>query len=308
VSTDHPGLPFVQAKFYGRGRPDGPPLWIVMHDMEASEYSGRAESTAAYFANPGDGRVVSSHYCVDDDSVVQCVALADVAYTVGNRPGNNRGINWELAGFARQTRDEWLDPFGRAMFARMAPYVRADATRYSIPLERRSVAELQAKRKGITSHNDLRLAFGVTDHTDPGPAFPWDYLIALLNGATEEDDVKQMLVRFADADDPNQVWLCDGMLRRKVEPEWVDDASIPGPGNGPITNAQAHQALLLGNLSNNGGVFTSIGDPDVWGVEYPQPIVLDDATMARLLAGTAAAAERGAEQAIDGATIQVGEG
>ena len=93
---------------------------------------------------------------------------------------------------------------------------------------------------------------------------------AILTGNGQgDDDMAQMLVRFSDADDPAQVWLCDGMLRRKVKPEWVDDASIPGPGNGPITNAQAHQALLLGNLSNQGGVFTSVGDPDVWGVEYP---------------------------------------
>ena len=73
--------------------------------MEASEYSGRAESTAMYFHDVPDDRRVSSHYCVDNDSVIQCVKLRDSAWTVGNRPGNNRGINWELSGFARQTRE-----------------------------------------------------------------------------------------------------------------------------------------------------------------------------------------------------------
>ena len=184
ASPDHPELTFVQASGYTRGRPDGPPLWIVIHDMEAGESSLRAESTAAYFATGAGGRAVSSHYCVDDDSVIQCVRLADSAWTVGNRPGNNRGINWELSGFARQTRAEWLDPFGLAMFAQMAPIVRADAAEYGIPLERRSVAELRALRPGVTSHNDLRLAFGVTTHTDPGPAFPWDVWLQMM-----EDDV-----------------------------------------------------------------------------------------------------------------------
>jgi len=181
-SQDHPELAFVQAKGYTPGRPDGPPIWVVIHDMEASETPTRAESTAVYFSNPPDGRNVSSHYCWDSDSGVQCVRLRDSAWTVGNRPGNNRGINHELAGFANQTREQWLDPYGRAMLARIAPIVQADAAKYGIPLERRTVAELQAWQPGITSHNDLRLAFGGTTHTDPGGQFPWDYFIDLLNG------------------------------------------------------------------------------------------------------------------------------
>lgn len=70
----------------------------------------------------------------------------------------------------------------------------------------------------------------------------------------------QMLVRGFDPD-PEQVWLVDGMHRRKVKAEWI------GNGTGPITNAQVHQAALLGNLAHNGEVFTSGGDPDVWGKE-----------------------------------------
>src|SRR5574338_775805 len=149
-SPDHPSLDFVQAKEFGVGRAGESILWIVVHDMEAGESSDRAESTANYFATLPDGRVVSSHYTVDNNSVIQCVALKDTAYTVGNTPGNRRGINWELAGFARQTREEWLDSFGLAMFAQMAPIVRADAAVYNIPLQRRTVYELKAFRPGIT--------------------------------------------------------------------------------------------------------------------------------------------------------------
>lgn len=182
-SPDHPQLQFVQAKGYTRGRPDGPPLWVVVHDMEATETENRAEATAAYFANPGDGRNVSSHYCADSNSVVQCVLLRDVAWTVGNRPGNNRGINWELAGFAAQTRAQWLDPFGVAMFAQIVPIMLADMATYGIPALRCTIDDLKARRKGITSHNDLRIAFAGTTHTDPGSNFPWDYFMGLLNGA-----------------------------------------------------------------------------------------------------------------------------
>ncbi len=187
TSNDHPGLPFVQARGFTHGRSDGPPLWIVVHDMEAGESSGRAEATAAYFANPGDGREVSSHYTADSDSVVQCVDLDDTAWTVGSREGNGRGINWEFSGFDRQTRSEWLDPFGLAMFYTAAPLIRADAARFHIPLTRRTVAELRAMKPGITSHNDLREAFGGTTHTDPGPTFPWDVFLKIINGEGDDD-------------------------------------------------------------------------------------------------------------------------
>src|SRR5688572_25504039 len=132
TSPDHPSLQFVQASGYTPGRPDGPPLWIVIHDMEAHETSTTAEGTAQYFATGAGGRSVSSHYTVDNNSVVHCVRLADVAWTVGNRPGNNRGINWELSGFASQSREQWLDPFGVAMVGQMAPIVQADSKRFGI--------------------------------------------------------------------------------------------------------------------------------------------------------------------------------
>jgi N-acetyl-anhydromuramyl-L-alanine amidase AmpD len=207
-SPDHPELNFVQAAGYSKGRPDGPPLWIVIHDMEAGESSDRAESTAVYFASGAGGRQVSSHYCADNNSIIQCVKLADVAWTVGNRPGNNRGINWELAGFARQTRAEWLDPFGRAMLGRMAPYVVADAAKYGIPIRRCTVDDLKAFRPGITSHNDLRLAFGVTTHTDPGPNFPWDVFMAYLEEAqmpiTRDDATLIISTNSAPRDRPSR--------------------------------------------------------------------------------------------------------
>jgi N-acetylmuramoyl-L-alanine amidase-like protein len=207
-SPDHPELLYVQASGYTLGRPDGPPLWIVVHDMEADETPNTAESTANYFATGAGGRDVSSHYTADSDSVVQCVRLADTAWTVGNWQGNNLGINWELAGFASQTREQWLDEFGLAMFAKMAPIVRSDADRFGIPLVRCSINDLKAFRKGVTSHNDLGVAFGGTDHTDPGPNFPWDEFLAIMNGddVALTDDEHRML---ANLDRQATAWFYD---------------------------------------------------------------------------------------------------
>jgi len=215
ASPDHPELAFVQAKTYAKGRPDGHPLWIVVHDMEASETSTRAENTAQYFATLPDGRSVSSHYCADSDSVVQCVRLADTAYTVGNRPGNYRGINWEFSGFASQTREQWLDPFGVAMFDQAAPIIRSDAQRYGIPLVHRTVAELRSYIPGVASHHDLGLAFGGTTHTDPGPNFPWDYFMDLINQADdgEVEDMARLTFFLADG----TYWRSNGTTIRQIK-------------------------------------------------------------------------------------------
>lgn len=187
TSNDYPGLRFIQAAGYTPGRRLGPPLWIVWHTMEASEFSGRALSTALYFADPGDGRQVSAHWCADDVEVIQCVDEDDTAWTVGNVPGNYRGLNMELSGRARQTRAEWLDPFGRQMFARCAPVVAHSMKRWGIPNAWRSQADLRDMRPGHTTHYDLGVVFGGTDHTDPGPAFPRDHVLAVVDQALEGD-------------------------------------------------------------------------------------------------------------------------
>jgi hypothetical protein len=252
---DHPEIAFVQASGFTRGRPDGPPLWIVVHDMEADELPTTAENTAAYFAGGAGGRDVSSHYCADSDSVVQCVLLADTAWTVGNRPGNNRGINWELAGYASQTREQWLDPFGLAMFARMAPIVRADAAAYGIPLERRTVEELRTFKAGVTSHNDLRLAFGVTDHTDPGPNFPWDVFLEIMNGDEMSAESEMWtynavaivtgIAEGADTVTNRYAWTGDGHqlgdeFTKSLAPYWARLAEM---GGGAPSQEQVNAAL-----------------------------------------------------------------
>jgi hypothetical protein len=179
-------------------------------------------STSTFFAEG-----IASHNCVDDNSVVQCVALRDTAHTTGDNPGNPRGINWELAGFARQTRAEWLDAFGLAMFAQMASIVRADAARFGIPLERRTIAELKAFKPGITSHDDIGEAFGGTTHTDPGPAFPWDEFLEIMRGGDDMPDVSYQ-IESADPDHHGDVYVSNRIHRR---------GPLRNPGNiqGPAT-------------------------------------------------------------------------
>lgn len=242
ASPDHPELSFVEAAGYSHGRPDGPPLWLVIHTMEAQEASTTAENTANYFANPSDGRQVSAHYCCDNNSIVQCVLLKDVAWTVGNTPGNNRGINYEFAGFASQTGAQWGDAYTQAMLKRVVPYFQADGERYGIPMQRCSVNDLKAFKKGVTSHNDLRLAFGVTTHTDPGPNFPWTWFIDLLNGEVADVADAWYSIQSADPAWHNKSFVSNRIHRRLVRSSSTTLSSTTAGATKVILNDQGMEA------------------------------------------------------------------
>src|SRR5690606_20584217 len=56
-----------------------------------------------------------------------------------------------------------------------------DMAAHGITPRRLTIAEMKAGRlSGVITHNDMRLAWGGTDHTDPGPNFPMNHLLALL--------------------------------------------------------------------------------------------------------------------------------
>lgn len=275
TSNDHPGLPFVQAQGYTKGRPDGPALWIVWHSMEATEWSGRAESTAAYFANPPDGRSVSAHHCGDNDSVIQCVDEDDSAWTVGNRPGNYRGVNVELAGYARQTRAEWLDSFGVAMFGRLAPIVAASMTRWRIPNRWCTVDDLKAHRPGHTTHNDLRVAFGGTTHTDPGAGFPHDHVLRVVGAALTGAPMPKLII-VTDEQPADKVCVTDYATRRWLTQRQLEkvmaDTGLPFPGaDDRFTSADADDLY--------GPDITTLGKP-IW-VPHTHELVTGPAVAAR---------------------------
>lgn len=206
LSNDLPGMPFIRAKGYTPGRPDGPPLWIVWHTMEVDELPDRAEWTARYFANPGDGRDVSSNWCIDNNSAVQTVDEDDSAWTVGNRPGNYRGVNLELAGRANQIRGQWLDAYGVGLFAQAAKVAANAMHRWGIPNRWCSLDDLRARRRGHTTHRDLGAVFGGSDHTDPGPNFPRDYVLHVVQAELQPTPPPPPPTEQEDDMTPYQAW------------------------------------------------------------------------------------------------------
>lgn len=172
---------FMQAKNFTRANRQDVRM-IVLHSMEAAEASTTAENVARWFAGASAPRA-SAHYCVDADSVVQCVREEDVAW---HAPGaNSTGIGIEHAGYARQTRAQWLDDYSSAMLTLSARLVADICRRWAIDPVFVGTDALKRGERGITTHDAVSKAFGKSDHWDPGKGFPMDWYlgrVAMLLG------------------------------------------------------------------------------------------------------------------------------
>ncbi|MFE0648541.1 N-acetylmuramoyl-L-alanine amidase [Streptomyces sp. NPDC059534] len=171
-------MDFVQARWFGPGR-TVPIRVIVVHDMEAPEGPKTAENVARWFSTLPASSKASAHVCVDNDSAVRCVADGDRAW---HAPGaNSDGLGIELAGYARQSRAEWLDQYSKGVLEQAARVVAGWCEKHKVPAVKLTAAELKAGKRGIVGHRDVSAAYGQTDHSDPGPNFPWDYFLARVN-------------------------------------------------------------------------------------------------------------------------------
>lgn len=171
--------PLVRAKWFTPVNPHlSPPRAvrvIVIHDMEFPERMDTAEVIARDFATRGADSKASAHICVDADSIIQCVLDRDVAYAA---PGaNNDGIHIELAGYGKQTREQWLDAYGVRLLDNGADAASQYCLKFGIPPDQLTDDALRAGAKGIVGHDQVSRVYQRSDHTDPGPNFPWDYFI-----------------------------------------------------------------------------------------------------------------------------------
>jgi N-acetyl-anhydromuramyl-L-alanine amidase AmpD len=169
-------IPFVQARNFTRGRSNAIDV-LVIHTMESPEKPDTAESVAYWFAG-ATAPQASAHYCIDANSVVQCVRDEDVAW---HAPGaNHNGIGFEHAGKAAQTGNEWNDEYSTSMLDRSAQLVAEKAKEHHIPVVWLQAADLRAGKRGITGHKQVSDAFKLSDHHDPGAAFPVQSYLALV--------------------------------------------------------------------------------------------------------------------------------
>lgn len=166
-------IPFKQARHY-RPMPVGRDVrWIVIHSAEIGESLSGAEALMNVCA--AQERVASWHYAVDADTITQSVHERDMAF---HAPGaNTKSVGIELSGRARQTAEEWQDAYSLRMLELVAWLVAGIARRHEVPLKFVGAAELLADVPGITTHNQVSKAWKKSDHWDPGPHFPMEWLL-----------------------------------------------------------------------------------------------------------------------------------
>jgi N-acetyl-anhydromuramyl-L-alanine amidase AmpD len=176
--------PFVPARHFTKSGREEVDL-VVVHTMEAPEKGKTAENVASWFAG-SNAPQASAHYCVDADTIVQCVRDEDVAW---HAPGaNHDGIGIEHAGYARQSQEDWSDDYSTRMLERSAALAADLCERYRIPPVWLHPADLLAGRRGITSHANVSQAFKRSDHHDPGTSFPIQRYLRLVQQRLKDGD------------------------------------------------------------------------------------------------------------------------
>jgi hypothetical protein len=149
---------------------------VVIHTAEGAR---TAAELGAYFAKASVQ--ASSHVGIDDGAIEQYVDYGQEAWTV--RSGNPISDNAELCGFAAWTRDQWLTQH-QGMLRLAATWIRDRCTAHGIPIRKLTPAQVAAGQAGVCGHVDWTLGMHDGTHTDPGPGFPWDVVIAMATGTT----------------------------------------------------------------------------------------------------------------------------
>lgn len=176
-------MAYVTPRNFYRGRKAKLRL-IVMHTMESPEHDDTAENVAAWFAG-ANAPLASAHACVDNNSVVLCLPPSDTAWAA---PGANAdGYQIEQAGRAAQGIAGWADAYSQSMLRLSAAHARSIAQAAGIPLVHLTDAQLAAGAAGFVGHDQVSRVYKRSDHTDPGPDFPWTQYMALVNGGSAPD-------------------------------------------------------------------------------------------------------------------------
>lgn len=158
----------------------GPTRWVVLHTSEGAEGETSAEGLAAFIRTPASGSNVASYQQITDTDRV-LVIMDDRLRCHGGAGANDAGLHICMPGRAAQTRAQWLDSV-TSRYIEQAARATADwCQKWGIPPIRRFAVDMRNGAKGITDHNQVRLAFGQTTHTDVGPNFPWDVFMDRVN-------------------------------------------------------------------------------------------------------------------------------
>ena len=188
---------------------------ICVHTVECPpERDGIA--VAQWQTNPANG----SSYNVlagADGNLILCNTDDFMPYAAGPT-GNARCLHISLTGYASINREDWLAD--DAKLRRTAEQIASWSQLYDIPLEFIDADQLRAGARGVHGHAEISAAWQEVDHTDPGPGFPFDVVLAY---AAELLDSPNQPQQELEKEEPRMVrWILDQL----VGPEWKDNKPV----------------------------------------------------------------------------------
>lgn len=144
-------------------------IGIAIHTTE-NDPSTPAENVAQYQVDSESG---SYNVLADRKGLLLENTDNWITWSTGNK-GNSILLHLSFVARASMTRAQWLAE--DAMLRHGAWQVAQWCQKYGWPVKHVDVWNLP----GITTHDATR-AWGGTDHTDPGPNFPWDVFLRYVN-------------------------------------------------------------------------------------------------------------------------------
>ena len=195
---------------FGRPRPISGLRGVCLHTTENSPGTP-AENVANYQINSQSG---SYNVLVDTTGKRLRENTDDWQVWASGNKGNDILVHLSFVFRAGSSRAQWLaeDKMLRAGASVVAHWCRT----YKWPVKQVNVNGLP----GITTHDATR-AWGGTDHTDPGPNFPWD---VFLRYVAEELNPKTVVEDEMAADLHTKIKVANGDEHRAIDLiKWTDE-------------------------------------------------------------------------------------
>ena len=164
MATDDPQAQWLPSVNFDAGRGGVTIDRIILHTTEGG-YTGSLHWLQGPPASSNTNS--SAHYIIpaDGSTIAQLVREADTAWAAGVYAWNQRSINIEQEGYAGK------GGFSDGLYQTTGELVGRIAARHNIPLD----------RAHVIGHMDVPPP---NDHSDPGPHYDFDRVIAIASGGT----------------------------------------------------------------------------------------------------------------------------
>jgi len=191
TNPEFPTIAWAGPASSGRSRAGlGPHRYIVWHCT--SNATSDAWGEAAFARNRTDG--VGTHAVADANVCLQTQVTSLYVGHVGSSTGNRYVIAIEQCGVESDSAAHW-----RPIIDRVVPFARLCMAKYGIANRWLTIDQMRDGRStGHVTHDMARIAWGSTDHTDPGPNFPKDYVTAAVAGLAGASAAEGALMALSD--------------------------------------------------------------------------------------------------------------